>query len=461
MERAAERLARQRARGLWRSRFACCVAAEPSGEPARPERSRSRCGSARCAAAGSADLYLAVNNEGPEVAPPARTGPPDADGIEGGAAVAGNEQGGVAAGNERRAATGDEKESASGGENESESESESGADDGDWDDDDDAGPAGGVTREEAEGAARALNFRIIRRLTPGSEGRVFEATGPAPAQEHVVLKIGASASTLAEAMLLRTLDHANVVKLKAVLFHGELVCAVLARYREDLHTHLWKIDRPMALPTALQVTRAVLQGLAYLHSRRIAHRDVKTENVFLNGPGDVCLGDFGAAHGPVTEPRYYGLAGTLETNSPELLARARYDCRTDVWSAGVVAYEMLAYPRALFDSPAGPQGEDAEASGPPTILGDRDCARQLLRVIRRLAVHAEEFPPSPTDRLTRNFKRHASTRREPHSPYRCLAVLRLPCDADRLLHQMLTFDFRARPTAAELLEHPVFGAASG
>nr|WHT50109.1 hypothetical protein Beed-S103_00066 [Bovine alphaherpesvirus 5]WHT50195.1 hypothetical protein HeiferVagina-S102_00077 [Bovine alphaherpesvirus 1]WHT50282.1 hypothetical protein Milk-S104_00078 [Bovine alphaherpesvirus 1]WHT50373.1 hypothetical protein Docile-S101_00081 [Bovine alphaherpesvirus 1] len=448
MERAAERLARQRARGLWRPRFACCLAAEPSGEPARPERSRSRRGPARLAAEAPADLYSDVSEGGPEVAPPDGTGPPTADG-RGPGAAAGDDRAVAAAAEAAPAPAQD----ASGSESESEGESE--ADDGEWGDD---GPAGGVSREEAEDAARALNFCIDRRLTPGSEGRVFEATGPAPARERVVLKIGASASTLAEAMMLRTLDHANVVKLKAVLFHGELVCVVLARYREDLHTHLWRINRPLALPTALAVTRAVLRGLAYLHSRRIAHRDVKTENVFLNGPDDVCLGDFGAAHGPITEPRYYGLAGTLETNSPELLARARYDCRTDVWSAGVVAYETLAYPRALFNAPALPRGEDAaEAAG----LGDGDCARQLLRVIRRLAVRAEEFPPSPTDRLTRNFQRHASTRREPRSPYPCLAALRLPSEADRLLHQMLTFDFRARPTAAELLEHPVFGAASG
>ncbi|AVT50649.1 serine/threonine protein kinase US3 [Cervid alphaherpesvirus 3] len=435
MERAADRLARQRARGLWRSRLACCVAAEPGGgEPTRPERSRSRREPAAEPRGGRGDLYADLGDEAPEAAPPAPAGPREAGG------------------------RGEESESEGGSGSEGESESES-----DWDDEDDDGPAGGVSREEAESAARALNFRIDRRLTPGSEGRVFEATGPAPAQERVVLKIGASASTLAEAMLLRTLDHANVVKLKAVLFHGELVCAVLARYREDLHTHLWNIDRPLALPAALRVMRAVLQGLAYLHSRRIAHRDVKTENVFLNGPDDVCLGDFGAARGPIAEPRYYGVAGTLETNSPELLARARYDCRTDVWSAGVVMYETLAYPRALFDGPApAPRGAGAgEASSAPPSLGDRTCARQLLRVIRRLAVHAEEFPASPTDRLTRNFRHYASTRREPRSPYRCLEVLRLPRDADGALHQMLTFDFRARPTAAELLGHPAFGAASG
>ncbi|AAR86171.1 serine/threonine protein kinase US3 [Bovine alphaherpesvirus 5] len=444
MERAAERLARQRARGLWRPRFACCLAAEPSREPARPERSRSRCGPARLAAEAPADLYSDVSDKGLEVTPPDGTGPLTADGCGSGAA----------AGDDRAVAAAAEA-APTPAQDASEGESEGESDDGDWGDD---GPAGGVSREEAEDAARALNFCIDRRLTPGSEGRVFEATGPAPARERVVLKIGASASTLAEAMMLRTLDHANVVKLKAVLFHRELVCVVLARYREDLHTHLWRINRPLALPTALAVTRAVLRGLAYLHSRRIAHRDVKTENVFLNGPDDVCLGDFGAAHGPITEPRYYGLAGTLETNSPELLARARYDCRTDVWSAGVVAYETLAYPRALFSAPAVSRGEDAaEAAG----LGEGDCARQLLRVIRRLAVRAEEFPPSPTDRLTRNFQRHASTRREPRSPYPCLAALRLPRDADHLLHQMLTFDFRARPTATELLEHPAFSAALG
>ncbi|AVT50786.1 serine/threonine protein kinase US3 [Cervid alphaherpesvirus 2] len=416
MERAAERLARQRARGAWRARLvACCVSAEPGGG-GEPERARgggepgaSTAGAPRAEGEG-ADLYSdAGAGEGPAgVAPGAAL--PAADGTSAPAADASEEE----------------------------------DSDSDWDDE---GPAGGLSREEAEGAARALNFRIDRRLTPGSEGRVFVATAPGPAQERVVLKIGASASTLAEAMLLRTLDHPNVVKLKAVLFHGELVCAVLARYREDLHTRLWDIGRPMALPSALRVMRGVLRGLAYLHSRRIAHRDVKTENIFINTLDDVCLGDFGAARGPVGEPRFYGLAGTLETNSPELLARARYDCRTDVWSAGVVLYEMLAHPRALFD------GATAAANAGPDD-GARTCARQLLRMIRRLAVRADEFPADPLDRLTRYFGCYASARRAPHSPYRCLAALRLPRDAEQLAQAMLTFDFRRRPTAAELLERP-------
>ncbi|QBM10906.1 Serine/threonine-protein kinase [Caprine alphaherpesvirus 1] len=382
-----KRTSQQRARGAWRARLACCAAA-PGDEPPRPAQSQGQHEPATPRVECD-DLYSDISS------------------------------------GDLEASDSEAAESAS---------------------DSDAESASGLSRAEAAHAARALQFQIVETLTPGSEGRVFVATSPARGDEHVVLKIGATASTLAEAMLLRTMDHANVLRLKAVLFYEELVCMVLPRYRHDLYTYLSATDRAMDPAAALAVVRRVLRGLEYLHSRKIAHRDVKTENIFINSVDDVCLGDLGAARGPITEPRYYGSAGTLETNSPELLARAQYDCRTDVWSVGVVMYELVAYPRALFNAPE----------------GGRECqtyTRQLIRVIRRLGVHAAEFPPGPDSRLSRNFRQYASSRRPPHSQYRCLQALRLPADSAHLLHKMLTFDFRRRPTAAELLGSPVFAHA--
>ena len=91
--------------------------------------------------------------------------------------------------------------------------------------------------------------------------------------------------------------------------------------------------------------RLILQsalGLAHIHGLKILHRDVKSENIFLDAKGDAKIGDLGVAKSlKNTQDLGVTLVGTPFYLSPELCDRRPYDAKSDVWSLGVVLYELL------------------------------------------------------------------------------------------------------------------------
>lgn len=90
------------------------------------------------------------------------------------------------------------------------------------------------------------------------------------------------------------------------------------------------------LPGAIEILRQCLQGLQYLHSRNIVHRDIKPDNIVLKSefPIQVKLVDFGLA----TECTYnVQAAGTIVYLAPEVLAGSPYTCSVDIWALGLTA----------------------------------------------------------------------------------------------------------------------------
>lgn len=86
----------------------------------------------------------------------------------------------------------------------------------------------------------------------------------------------------------------------------------------------------------------VVLSLHYIHQRKILHRDVKTQNIFLTSDGLVKLGDFGIARTlSSTYDQAKTFVGTPYYLSPELILERPYDHRSDVWAIGVVLYELL------------------------------------------------------------------------------------------------------------------------
>ena len=94
----------------------------------------------------------------------------------------------------------------------------------------------------------------------------------------------------------------------------------------------------------------ILQGIYYLHKNRVLHRDLKTLNIFLTKDNHIKIGDFGVSKKLINNNIYaYTFVGTPYYLSPEICQNKAYDEKSDVWSLGVIIYELITLNKP-FDS---------------------------------------------------------------------------------------------------------------
>jgi eukaryotic-like serine/threonine-protein kinase len=152
------------------------------------------------------------------------------------------------------------------------------------------------------------------------------------------------ARLLQEARAASSVDHPNVCTVYEVgeTPEGELFLAMALYEGETLRE---KTARgPLPLQEALTIAIQIADGLHAAHEQGVVHRDIKSENIFVTARGLVKIMDFGLARGKMAS----GLTvagttlGTLPYMSPEQACGDPVDQRTDIWSLGVVMYEMLS-----------------------------------------------------------------------------------------------------------------------
>lgn len=164
---------------------------------------------------------------------------------------------------------------------------------------------------------------------------------------------------LQEARAASAIDHPNICTIYEIdeTEDGDLYL-VMAFYQGETVAERLRRHGPLPVDEALDVTRQVLTGLARAHEAGIVHRDIKPGNLMLTPYDEVKILDFGLAkltgHLDLTQTGM--VHGTAAYMSPEQAQGRKADHRSDIWSTGVVLYEMLAG-RAPF-----------QGTSPPAIL---------------------------------------------------------------------------------------------
>lgn len=203
-------------------------------------------------------------------------------------------------------------------------------------------------------------FRILRRLGAGGMGEVFLAHDPR-LDRRVALKrvrLGAGASPEArerfrrEARLAAALNHPAIVQIHELL-EGEGGDTLVMEYVEGRTVAELLEHGPLGTAEAGALARDVTAGLAAAHARGLIHRDLKAENVVVTPEGQAKILDFGLAKALWSGDESVGdeetaltaqgvLVGTTRAMSPEQARGGPVDARSDLFSLGVLLYEMLS-----------------------------------------------------------------------------------------------------------------------
>lgn len=148
---------------------------------------------------------------------------------------------------------------------------------------------------------------------------------------------------LREAQAASSLDHKNIATVHAVEEAEDGQLFIVMAYYQGVSLAARMRGVPFSQAEIVDIVRQIAEGLGHAHLHNIVHRDVKPSNVILTLEGEAKIVDFGLARfvSASASTETLSLAGTLSYMSPEQLSGKAVDARTDVWSLGVIAYELL------------------------------------------------------------------------------------------------------------------------
>ena len=241
------------------------------------------------------------------------------------------------------------------------------------------------------------NYEIQEEIAQGSMGKVCKAldrklnriVAVKVVHQHLASDESFRKRFLREARAMAQLQHPNIVTIHDVVQHEGPPFIVMEYFPGSTLQTRMEPGTSFPLTDALAITNQLANALAYAHEHGIIHRDIKPANVLIGPDNLVKLTDFGIAaaidEAPLTTAGQ--LIGTLRYMSPEQARDATLDGRSDLYSLGLILYEMLTgtHPRRNLSNTAILGILTAEANAPllafpPSVPVDiQTIVKDLLR----------------------------------------------------------------------------------
>jgi len=251
-------------------------------------------------------------------------------------------------------------------------------------------------------------YDVLEEIGKGAMGVVYLARDPLIGR-LVALKtfrIGFSAKDqelaqfrsrfVREAQSAGILSHPNIVTIHDVVDEGaEGVCFIAMEYVKGTNLkQLLQRPDPFSTDFLVEVVSQVAEALDYAHSRGVVHRDIKPANILITPDGKVKITDFGIARVDTSNLTMEGqLLGTPNYMAPEQIQGKEVDHRADIFSLGVVFYEMLTRRKPF-------QGENLTAVTHKIVFEPFTPAQELVR----------DLPPGLTGVLDRCLEKDPNRR---------------------------------------------------
>ncbi|KAI9313690.1 kinase-like domain-containing protein [Dichotomocladium elegans] len=204
-----------------------------------------------------------------------------------------------------------------------------------------------------------FHFYLLRVIGKGAFGKVHLVQHKGTLQEYALkcirkdrcVELKSAQNMISERQLLERINYPLIVNLRYAFQDEDHLFMVLdLMLGGDLRFQLERNGPLSELQVRFYVAEIAL-SLAYLHRQKIAHRDIKPDNILLDANGHAHLSDFNiAAQFNEKHPLRWTRAGSLAYMAPEILAKRGYTTSVDWWSLGIVAYELLFGKRPFLGS---------------------------------------------------------------------------------------------------------------
>lgn len=290
------------------------------------------------------------------------------------------------------------------------------------------------------------DYEIVEHLGAGSYGVVYSARAisgacgcpglmvaikrvPSVFRENLLL----AKRTLREICILRRLHHVNLVSILDLYRDQGQRCYLVMQLMDTDLDQVIRSDQPLKKAHITFFVFSILRAVAYLHSRNIIHRDLKPANVLVNEDCSIRVADLGMARTSSDD----GSCMTEYVTSrwwraPEIVLSNQYGFGVDVWSVGTILAELILR-KPLF--------------------AGRDYADQLLKILGVLGTPDADTLQAIADEGAQQFV--ASLRKYTRVPWSSM-MKNVTDQQQQCLDAMLTFDPRQRPSAAQVLQLPMF-----
>ncbi|CAL4145220.1 unnamed protein product [Meganyctiphanes norvegica] len=288
-------------------------------------------------------------------------------------------------------------------------------------------------------------YEELNEIGNGAYGTVYRARDLVHAGRVVALKKirislteeGVPVFAIREIATLKQLErfnHPNIVRLLDIcqgrIENDRLTLMLVFEYMDqDLDKYLKRCPSPGLEPNRIKsLIHQVIEGVDFLHSNRVIHRDLKPQNILVNHAGRVKIADFGLARIYDFNMRLTTTVVTLWYRAPEVLLSNSYATPVDVWSCGCIFAELFRR-RPIFEG--------------------RTEGDQLQIIFDVIGTPLENEWPRDVSLLRSNFRYHAPKPLQDVVP-------EITSDAADLMQKMLKFKPDCRISALEAKNHPYF-----